>query len=101
MGKLSASLEDYLEVIGRLEATDRVARARDIATSMNVNRSSVTRALKELSAKGLVNWDPYSFVTLTDRGKHQSREIARRHEILTRFLNEMLSIDLKTAVICK
>jgi len=47
-GGLSASLEDYLEVIFHLEKENRVARAKDIAEQMNVQRASVTGALKAL-----------------------------------------------------
>ena len=62
---LSASLEDYLEVIFHLEQSNRVARAKDIADQMNVQRASVTGALKALSGRGLINYSPYSFITLT------------------------------------
>jgi len=55
---LSASLEDYLEVIFHLEKSNRVARAKDIADQMNVQRASVTGALKALAGKGLINYSP-------------------------------------------
>ena len=47
--KLTASLEDYLEVILSLSADGCPARSRDIASSLEVSRSSVTGALKELA----------------------------------------------------
>ena len=62
---LSASLEDYVEVIYHLERSNRVARAKDIADQMNVQRASVTGALKALAGRGLINYSPYSYITLT------------------------------------
>ena len=66
---LSASLEDYLEVIYHLERSNRVARAKDIADQMNVQRASVTGALKALAGRGLINYSPYSYITLTSAGR--------------------------------
>ena len=73
--KLSESLEDYLEVILDLESERKVARAKDIAEKMKVQRGSVTSALKKLEEKGLINYEPYSFITLTEKGKTIADEI--------------------------
>jgi len=52
-------------VIFHLEQSNRVARAKDIADQMNVQRASVTGELRALAA-GLINYSPYSYNTLTD-----------------------------------
>ncbi len=93
MIELSESLEDYLEVILDLEQTMKVARAKDIAEKMGVQRGSVTSALKSLEEKGLINYAPYSFITLTARGKKIAREITHRHHVLKDFLVSILQID--------
>jgi DtxR family Mn-dependent transcriptional regulator len=82
---LSASLEDYLEVIFHLEQSNRVARAKDIADQMSVQRASVTGALKALAGRGLINYSPYSFITLTQAGRDIAREIIHRHDALKEF----------------
>ncbi|GKT08945.1 metal-dependent transcriptional regulator [Desulforhabdus sp. TSK] len=79
---LSASLEDYLEVIFHLEQSNRVARAKDIADQMNVQRASVTGALKALASRGLINYSPYSYITLTPPGRSIAKDIIRRHDTL-------------------
>jgi DtxR family Mn-dependent transcriptional regulator len=94
---LSESLEDYLEVILKLEQAQKVARAKDIAEKMNVQRGSVTGALKNLKEKKLINYEPYSFITLTPKGKKLAREITRRHSVLKDFLFNILQIDTETA----
>jgi DtxR family Mn-dependent transcriptional regulator len=82
---LSASLEDYLEVIFHLEQSNRVARAKDIADQMNVQRASVTGALKALAGRGLINYSPYSYITLTSSGRNIARDVIHRHEVLKEF----------------
>ena len=94
---LSESLEDYLETILALEKEQKVARVKDIADRLGVLRGSVTGALKTLAGKGLINYEPYSFITLTPRGMAIAREITRRHRIIGNFLENVLLLDPKNA----
>jgi len=95
--QLSESIEDYLEVILELEKSNKVARAKDIAERLNINRGSVTCGLKNLTEKGLINYQPYSYITLTPQGKRIAAEVTRRHEVLRDFLENILGVDAKTA----
>lgn len=95
--KLSESLEDYLEVILELESTQKVARVKDIAEKIGVLRGSVTGALKTLAEKGLINYEPYSYITLTDRGTRIAREIRRRHDVIREFFEKVLLLDPEKA----
>ncbi|MBW2618996.1 MAG: metal-dependent transcriptional regulator [Deltaproteobacteria bacterium] len=94
---LSASLEDYLEAIYHIQSTHRVARAKEIAEALKVSRGSVTGALKSLAEKGLVDYSPYSYVTLKAEGEAIAREIIRRHGILKQFFTELLQLAPETA----
>jgi DtxR family transcriptional regulator, Mn-dependent transcriptional regulator len=94
---LSASLEDYLEVIYHLEQSNRVARAKDIADQMNVQRASVTGALKALAGRGLINYSPYSYITLTTGGREIARDIIRRHNTLKDFFITALQLSPQEA----
>lgn len=94
---LSESLEDYLETILDLEKTNKVARVKEIAEKMGVLRGSVTGALKNLAEKNLINYEPYSFITLTRKGATIATEIARRHEVLKDFLHNVLLLDPEKA----
>lgn len=95
--KLSASLEDYLEAIYHLTVQQDVARSKDIADSMGVSRASVTGALRALSEKGLVHYKPYGYTTLTEKGRQAAGRVARRHEILSQFFEDLLGVDAATA----
>jgi DtxR family transcriptional regulator, Mn-dependent transcriptional regulator len=90
---LSSSLEDYLEEIYKQVRINKVARCKDIAASLNVTRASVTGALKLLSERGMINYDPYQFITLTERGEEFAKKIDRRHQIIKNFFIDVLSID--------
>ncbi|MBN1631402.1 MAG: metal-dependent transcriptional regulator [Thermoleophilia bacterium] len=89
---LSASLEDYLEAILQLEAASRVTRVSEIAEQLNVSRPSVTGALKNLAARGLVVHARYGHVTLTEEGVGIAREVLGRHVAIREFLMDVLGI---------
>ncbi len=101
--KVSASLEDYLEVIYSLEKKSRVARVKDIADQLHVQKASVTGALKVLSSKGLINYTPYSYVTLTPEGQKIAEEVITRHKTLKEFFYQVLKLNEEEAEInaCK
>ena len=54
---LSATLQDYLGVIHRLQRQRQFARVRDIAGELDVVKSAVTTALRSLADKGLVHYE--------------------------------------------
>ena len=97
MVELTASQEDYLEAIYNISAEKMAARAKDIAMKLDVRASSVTGALRNLGAMGLINYAPYDLITLTSEGKTVAEEIVKRHEALQKFLINVLGIDPKEA----
>jgi DtxR family Mn-dependent transcriptional regulator len=100
---LSASLEDYLEAIFNLARESNIARSKDIAKLLGVSRSSVTGALRVLKKKGLANYKPYDYVTLTESGQAAAAEIAGKHEILKSFFVNVLGLkaDVAQQAACK
>ena len=95
--ELSESMENYLEVILDLEKTNKVARAKDIADQLDLQPGTVSGALKVLKEKGLINYSPYSFITLTAEGKKIAKLILRRHQVLNDFLQHVLQIEADKA----
>jgi DtxR family Mn-dependent transcriptional regulator len=95
--KLSASLEDYLEAIFNLAGETNVARSKDIAETLGVSKASVTGALRILKQKGLVNYKPYDYVTLTETGKKNAVEIVRKHNVLKSFFIDVLGVEKNIA----
>lgn len=94
---LTSQLEDYLETIAELQKVDRVARAKDIADRLEITRGTVTSALKSLAEKGLINYQPYSHITLTREGEEKAEAIIHRHRTISRYLHEVLQLDWQVA----
>ncbi len=94
--RLSESMEDYLEIIYRLEEKKGFARTSDISSFFGHKPSSVTGMLQKLDEQGLVNYEKYRGVTLTAKGKQLAKDVSRRHETLVSFL-KVLGIDKEIA----
>ena len=94
---LSSNMEDYLEAIYHISLEKQAARAKDIAERMQVNKSSVTGALRSLSEKGYVNYAPYDIITLTAEGQTIAKDVVRRHETLKDFFVKILLLDEEEA----
>jgi DtxR family transcriptional regulator, Mn-dependent transcriptional regulator len=94
---LSESMQDYLEAILAIQEKNQVARVKDIAEKLDILKGSVTGALKNLAEKGLINYEPYSFITLTEQGKAIAGEITRRHRVIRDFLQCILLMDPQAA----
>ncbi|MDR0363316.1 MAG: metal-dependent transcriptional regulator [Planctomycetota bacterium] len=99
---LSSSLEDYLERIQHLQNIHSYASCSEIGVLMNVNRTSVTSALRSLSELGLVNYKPYGKVTLTEKGMRIAEDVATRHDALRDFLSQflLLPVDAADCIAC-
>jgi DtxR family Mn-dependent transcriptional regulator len=96
-GKLSPTLENYLETIFRLVQARGFARVRDIAEALDVAKSAVTVALKNLARKKLVDYRPYEPVTLTELGSAEAHRIVTRHLVMKDFLENVLLLDTDRA----
>ncbi|MBC2711826.1 MAG: metal-dependent transcriptional regulator [Desulfosarcina sp.] len=94
---LTSVMEDYLEAIYDLDKEKRVVRVKDIAKRMDVKMPTVSSMLKTLNGRGLVYYEKYEYVELTKEGAAVGKEMRRRHEVLFKFLTEILKIEFKTA----
>jgi DtxR family transcriptional regulator, Mn-dependent transcriptional regulator len=93
MTAISPVLDDYLEVVFRLQSEKQFARVSDISTALGVGKSAVTSALKSLSGKGLVNYTSYEPVTLSDEGRRTAEGIIWRRRIIQDFLERILGVN--------
>ncbi len=62
------------------------ARVVDIAASLNISQPSVTNMLRRLDSEGLIHYEKYRGLILTDEGTAVARRIVERHQLLTDFL---------------
>ena len=88
----STAVEDYLERILELIQSKGYARVVDIAASLKISQASVTNMVQRLDAEGLLKYEKYRGLVLTEAGETVARSITRRHELLTEFLR-LLRLD--------
>src|SRR6056297_1671558 len=83
---LSPSLEDYLEEIYRFTNQDGFVRTTDVADKLDVSLPSVTKAVKKLTKKGYLNYQPYKNIQLTDKGAKLGKFLVTRNRTLQEFV---------------
>jgi DtxR family Mn-dependent transcriptional regulator len=90
-------MEDYLEAIGWLSEAGNTVRVTQLSTKLGVSKPSVSAALNKLAKAGLVQHERYGSIELTSEGRRIADDVIRRHEIMRRFLTEILGIDRERA----
>lgn len=85
--KLSHSAEDYLKIIWKLkEWSDQPVSTTLLSETSGMRASTVSDAVKRLTASGLVKHAPYSSIALTPKGRKIAIAMVRRHRIIETFL---------------
>lgn len=91
VSELSLSTQNYLKAIWTLgEWSDAPVTPSLIAERTGLKLSSVSDAMRKLSAQGLVEHAPYGAVTLTEEGHGYAVAMVRRHRLIESFLVEVL-----------
>lgn len=90
---ISESNEMYLETIYILEDVHGHAHIADIAKRLGVTKPSVSKAMDQLKKEDLISQDSYGPVTLTQKGKAISKQIYRKHHLITRYLVKSLNLS--------
>jgi DtxR family transcriptional regulator, Mn-dependent transcriptional regulator len=91
---LTASVQDYLKEIYKLERETGRATTSAIATRLRVAASSVTAMVKKLNDLGLAAHSPYRGVALTPAGERAAVEVIRHHRLLEQYLVETLGVEI-------
>ena len=84
--QLTAAMEDYLEMIYRLQQENQTLRVSALAGALQVGRSSVSKMLRKLAAEGFLMVENYGNVQLTEKGRKQGKALLERHQRVARFL---------------
>ena len=89
-------MEDYLEIIYELVHHKGYATLADVAEYLNVRPPSVTTMMRRLDQSGLLNYEKYRGIKLTERGMDIAKIIHNRHSVLSEFLR-MIGVNEKIA----
>ncbi|WP_042145898.1 transcriptional regulator MntR [Paucisalibacillus sp. EB02] len=86
------SMEDYIEIIYNLIDTKGYARVSDIAETLEVHPSSVTKMVQKLDKDEYLLYEKYRGFMLTEKGKKVGERLVFRHELLEDFL-EIIGVE--------
>lgn len=97
---LTAPVEDYLKAIFEIERADAAASGRrehppvagtnEIAQALGIAPASVTGMLRRLAEQGLISYERYRGVRLSDAGRRAALRTIRRHRVIEAYLTNAL-----------
>ena len=83
---ITTSMEDYLEMIYRINASGEAVRIGTLAESLNVKPSSASKMVNNLKKQNLVSSEKYGHIKLTTDGQELGKYLVFRHDTLHNFL---------------
>jgi Mn-dependent DtxR family transcriptional regulator len=83
--QITSSMEDYLEMICRLHRDGHPIRIKELAECLHVKPSSASKMTGNLRKHGLVRFEKYGTVSLTEDGLKLGEYLLFRHDVLHRF----------------
>jgi Mn-dependent DtxR family transcriptional regulator len=86
---LSASMEDYLEMIFRLSLERGFTRINELSETLNVQPSSATRMVQKLGIMGLIQYERYGVILLRAEGKRLGELLLKKHESIESFFRSI------------
>lgn len=91
--QLSSAEENYLKALFHLTIDNRENETgtNRVAEFLGVSPASVNAMLKRLKGKGLVNYERYGKLQLSDEGKGLALQMIRRHRLWETFLYRHLN----------
>jgi DtxR family manganese transport transcriptional regulator len=81
--------EDYVELIHDLILESGEARSVDLAKRLGVSHVTVAKTVQRLRKDGLVRYEPYRSIFLTDSGQSLAQRCQRRHQEVVAFLRAL------------
>lgn len=88
----SERIEEYLEMLYRMELNGEKPTTVNIAEKLNVAPSTVTEMFQKLAEKGYLEYTSYRGVELTENGREIGRKILERHRLIEEFL-KFINVD--------
>ena len=91
----TSTVEDYLKhiLLAEQDAPGERVGTGQIAARLALSPGTVTAMLKALADGGLLDYEPYGGVRLTQAGHQLATHVLRRHRLLELFLVEVLGLD--------
>lgn len=90
---ITKSSEEYLKTMYILKKQNGNIRVTDIANKMNCTKPSVNKAIYNLKDKGMLNYESYGTIELTQEGENLAKKILEAYDIVYLFLKDVLNIE--------
>lgn len=94
---ISKSSEEYLKTMYILKKQNGNIRVTDVAKKMNCSKPSVNKAIYNLKDNGLLNYESYGTIELTEEGENLSKKILEAYDIVYLFLKDVLNLEKEEA----
>ena len=92
---LTHSAAHHLLATGESIEQRGYARVADVARTLGITRGSVSVSMQSLKSAGYVEQDENHFFILADKGRKAIASIRARHEVVERFLTEVLGLSVE------
>ncbi len=79
---LTESMEDYLEMIYRISLNTEEITIKELASSLNVKPSSASKMCVRLKQNGMIDFERYQSITITQKGTSIGSYLLWRHQLL-------------------
>jgi DtxR family Mn-dependent transcriptional regulator len=87
---LTGPVEDYLKAIYEIGRGSVSVATNDIAQRLSLTAASVSGMVRRLADQGLLSYERYRGVTLTDSGRRAALRTIRRHRVIESYLSQAL-----------
>lgn len=91
----SKSVEDFLKAVFTLQQQNERVSTNTLRDALNITAPSVTDMAQRLVAAGLVDYQKYRGVVLTDAGRDIALKVIRRHRLIELYLVRELGYALR------
>lgn len=90
---ISKSSEEYLKTMYILKKQNGNIRVTDIANKMDCTKPSVNKAIYNLRDNGMLNYESYGTIELTEEGENLAKKILEAYDIVYVFLKDVLNLQ--------
>jgi len=75
------------------ESADERVSTTTISDAVDRSRPTTTEAIQRLDDHGLVDYEAYQGVRLTDDGRERASSLHEEYEVLSRFFDDVLGVE--------
>ncbi|MGE8424498.1 MAG: metal-dependent transcriptional regulator, partial [Sphingobacterium siyangense] len=87
---ISYTEENYLKVLFALTQENGVATANALSKELDIKMPTVNSMMKRLADKGLVVYESYKPIRLTESGQKEAALVIRKHRLTEMYLVEKM-----------